>query len=64
MLYVQAMHHSLGALLAQHNDKGHEHTIYYHSRTIVRAESKYYLVKKECVALVFVVQKMRHYLMG
>lgn len=39
LLYVRAMHHSLRALLAQHNDEGHEQAIYYLSRIIVRALS-------------------------
>ena len=58
------MDHSLGDLLAQQNDKGHEHAIYYLSRTLIGAESQYNPIEKECLALVFVVQKMRHYLVG
>src|SRR3954463_144453 len=58
------MEHSLGALLAQKSDKGHEQAIYYLSRTMVGAEHRYNPVKKECLAQVFVVQKMRHYLTG
>jgi len=58
------MDYSLGALLAQNNDQGHEQAIYYLSRTMIGAEHRYILVKKECLALVFVVQKMRHYLVG
>jgi len=34
LLYVKAMDYSLGALLAQKNDDGHEHAIYYLSRTL------------------------------
>src|SRR5436853_5774714 len=58
------MEHSLGALLAQHNDEGHEQAIYYLSRTLLGAEHRYHPVEKECLALVFAVQKMRHYLVG
>lgn len=29
LLYVRVMEHSLGALLAQLNDEGHEQAIYY-----------------------------------
>src|SRR4051812_42733841 len=63
-LYVRSMEHSLGALLAQKSDKGHEQAIYYLGRTIVGAEHRYNPVEKECLALVFAVQKMRHYLIG
>ena len=49
------MEHSLGALLAQKSDEGHEQAIYYLSRTMVGAEHRYNPVEKECLALVFVV---------
>jgi len=58
------MDHSLGALLAQNNDQGHEQAIYYLSRTMIGAEHRYNPIEKECLALVFVVQKMRHYLVS
>src|SRR3954469_12543255 len=32
-LYVRSMEHSLGALLAQKSEEGHEHAIYYLIRT-------------------------------
>jgi len=48
LLYVKAMDHSLGALLAQKNDEGHEQAIYNLSRTLIGAESRYNSVKKEC----------------
>ena len=56
------MDHSLGALLAQKDDNGHEQAIYYLSRTLIGAESRYNPIDKECLALVFVIQKTRHYL--
>jgi len=64
LIYVRAMDHSLGALLAQNNDQGHDQAIYYLSKTMIRAEHRYNLIEKECLALVFAVQKMRHYLVG
>jgi len=51
------MDHSLGALLAQHNDQGHKQAIYYLSRTMIVAEYRYNPIEKECLALVFAVQK-------
>ena len=38
LLYIRAMDHSLGALLAQNNDQGYEQAIYYLSRTMIGAE--------------------------
>ena len=58
------MDHSLGAQLAQKNDKGFKQAIYYLSRTLNGAESCYNPVEKECLTLVFIIQKTRHYLVG
>ena len=62
LIDVWATDHSLGALLAQNNDQEHEQAIYYLSRTMIRAEHQYNPIEKECLVLVFAVQKMRHYL--
>ncbi|XP_020270743.1 uncharacterized protein LOC109845905 [Asparagus officinalis] len=45
------MEHSLGALLAQNDDAGHEQDIYYLSRTLQGTERRYLMVEKECLAL-------------
>ena len=55
LFYVKVMDHSLGALLVQNNS--HEQAIYYLSRTLIGAESRYNPVEKECLALVFAIQK-------
>ena len=64
LIYVKVTSHSLSALLAQDDDNGHEHAVYYLSRTLVGAESRYPMIERECLTLVFAVQKMRHYLVG
>ncbi|XP_020249430.1 uncharacterized protein LOC109826820 [Asparagus officinalis] len=64
LLYVRAMEHSLGALLAQNNDEGQEQATYYLSRTMIGAEHRYNPVEKEYLALVFAIQKIWHYLVG
>ena len=58
LIYVRAMDHSLGALLAQNDDQGREQAIYYLSRTMIGAEHRYNPIEKECLALVFAIQKM------
>jgi len=58
------MDHSLGALLSQNNDDDFEQAIYYLSRTLIGAESRYGLVEKECLALIFAIQKTQYYLVG
>ena len=64
LFYVKAMDHSLGTLLAQKDDDGHEQAIYYLSKTLIGPESRYNPIEKECLALVFAIQKTRHYLVG
>ena len=64
LIYIRAMDHSLGALLAQNDDAGYEQGIYYLSRTLQGAEQRYPMIEKECLALVFAIQKMRHYLVS
>ncbi|XP_020263163.1 uncharacterized protein LOC109839145 [Asparagus officinalis] len=58
------MEHSLSTLLAQNDNVGHEQAIYYLSRILQGAEHRYPMVEKECLALVFAIQKTRHYLVG
>jgi len=58
------MDHSLGALLTQNNDQNHEQAIYYLSETIIGVEHRYNPIKKECLALVFTIQNIQHYLVG
>jgi len=55
LLYVRAMYHSLGALLAQNNDQNHEQAIYYLSRTMIGEEHRYNPIEKKCLALVFAI---------
>lgn len=64
MLYVRSMEHSFGALLAQHSKQGHEQAICYLNRNMVVVEYWYKPVEKECLAPLFVIQKMCHYLVG
>ena len=64
ILYTRALDHYLGAMLAQNNEDGKEVTLYYLSRMLVGAEHNYKLVEKECLALMFAVQKLRYYLLS
>ena len=55
LIYVRAMDHSFGALLAQNNDQGHEQAIYYFSKTMIGVEHQYNPIEKERLTLVFAV---------
>lgn len=48
LLYMAAMKSSLGVLLAQHNEEGKEHALYYLSRTMVGVELNYSPIEKIC----------------
>ncbi|KAK4383074.1 hypothetical protein Sango_2811200 [Sesamum angolense] len=61
ILYVAAQEHSIGILLARKNDEGKENTLYYLSRTMTLNELKYPLIEKLCLALIFSIQKLKHY---
>ena len=64
ILYRRVLNYSLGALLAQENDEGKEDALYYLSRMLVGAAHHYSPVEKECLAVMFAVQKLRHYLLS
>jgi len=62
-LYLTSTKPSIGALLAQEMD-GIEKPVYYLSRTIHGPEVGYPNIERHCLALVFVAQKLRHYLLS
>ena len=64
ILYITAQQSSLGALLVQHNDEGKEVACYYLSRTMVGAEHNYSPIEKLCLALIFALKKLRHYMLA
>ena len=61
ILYIAAQERSVGALLAQENSEGKENALYYISRTMTPNELNYSPIEKLCLALVFTIQKMKHY---
>ncbi|KAG9446503.1 hypothetical protein H6P81_012631 [Aristolochia fimbriata] len=64
LLYIAAQEKSVGALLAQCDEDNKERSLYYLSRTLVGAELNYTPIEKTCLALIFAVQKLRHYLLA
>ncbi|KAL0290342.1 UNVERIFIED_CONTAM: hypothetical protein Scaly_2674400 [Sesamum calycinum] len=61
ILYVAAQERSVEILLAQKNDEGKENALYSLSRTMMPNELKYSPIEKLCLALIFSVQKLKHY---
>ncbi|KAG9453486.1 hypothetical protein H6P81_006390 [Aristolochia fimbriata] len=64
LLYIAAQEKSVGALLAQCDENNKERSLYYLSRTLVGAELNYSPIEKTCLALIFAVQKLQHYLLA
>ncbi|CAL8116470.1 unnamed protein product [Prunus armeniaca] len=62
ILYITAQERSIGALLAQENESHKEQALYYLSRTLTGPELNYTPIEKTCLALVFAIQKLRHYM--
>ncbi|XP_074315668.1 uncharacterized protein LOC141651875 [Silene latifolia] len=62
ILYIAAQERSLGAMCAQEIEDRKERALYYLSRTLVGAELNYSPIEKICLALVFAIQKLRHYM--
>lgn len=64
LLYIAALESSLGALLAQLNDQGIEAACSHLSRMLIGPEYHYSAIEKVCLALIFAVSKLRHYLLN
>lgn len=64
LLYISATNLALGALLAQHDDKGKQRAIYYISRTLIGYELNYTSIEKACLVVIFASQKLRHYMLS
>ncbi|XP_058208205.1 uncharacterized protein LOC131321220 [Rhododendron vialii] len=62
-LYISAGHQSIGCLLAQDNENGHEQAIYYLSKRLNECEIKYKPIEKLCLTLYFSAIKLRCYML-
>ena len=51
-------------MIAQENDNGIEQPIYYVSRTLKDAESRYSGAERSCLALIYASQRLRHYFLA
>lgn len=62
--YVSTTQAALGALLAQLDDNKKERVVYYIIQTLVGYELNYYPIEWACLSILFVTQKLRHYILN
>ncbi|KAG9446513.1 hypothetical protein H6P81_012641 [Aristolochia fimbriata] len=64
LLYIAVQERSVAALLAQCDKNNKERSLYYLSRTLVGAKLNYSPIEKTCLAFIFAIQKLQHYLLA
>lgn len=64
LLQTDASKNGIGAVLSQINDNSEEHPIFYLSRKMLPNELNYSVAEKECLAIVWSINKLRYYLQG
>ena len=63
-LYLVANGEAVGALIAQENQQGADQPIYYVSRILKDAETRYSRAEKACLSLIYAAQRLRHYFLA
>ena len=60
-MYMALEEEAIGAMIAQADEAGVEHAVYYLSKKLLPYEIKYYIVQKTCLAVIWATRKLRHY---
>jgi len=63
-VHIDASGIALGAVLAQPGETTVDHPIYFASQRLSNAEKNYTTTEREALAMVYSLQKFRHYLLG
>lgn len=61
-VHVDASNFAIGATLAQLGAQGLDHSVFFASRLLSKAEQNYSTTEQEALGMVYAVQKFRHYL--
>ncbi len=61
-LYTNTLDIELGVILMQENDQGKDRVIYYETKTLLLVEKNYSTIEKECLAIIWAMQKFKHFL--
>uniref|UniRef100_A0A2N9FYK3 RNase H type-1 domain-containing protein n=1 Tax=Fagus sylvatica TaxID=28930 RepID=A0A2N9FYK3_FAGSY len=63
-LYLASNNEAIGGLVAQEDEDGTEKPIYYVSRALRDAETRYSGAERACLALIYALQRLRHYFLA
>ena len=63
-LYLATNNEAIGALIAQDDQEGIKRLVYYVSRKLKDAETRYPKAERACLALIYVAQQLCHYLLA
>ena len=63
-LYLATNNEAIEALIAQENQEGIERPVYYVSRNLKDAKTRYPRAEKACLALIYAAQRLHHYLLA
>jgi hypothetical protein len=63
-MHVDASGISLGAILEQPGDGAMDHPTYFASKKLSQDELNYTMTEREGLAMIYALQKFRHYLLG
>ena len=61
LLYLASNSQAIEALLAQEDDDGNEQPIYYVSRTLKDAETRYLKIEKACLVVIYTSRRQKRY---
>ena len=64
LLYLATNSYAICALIAQENKGGIEQPVYYISRALKDAETRYLMVERAFLAIVYASQRLRHYFLA
>ena len=62
LLYLSVSDVALGCMLAQLDDSNRERAIYYLSKRMLEYETRYIMIERFCLALVWATRRLRHYM--
>ncbi|MCO5611145.1 hypothetical protein L7F22_065395 [Adiantum nelumboides] len=63
-VFVDALDHVVGSVLMHEHTAGWFRPVYYASRKLSSAEKIYFVTERECLGMIYSMNKFRHYLLG